>query len=128
MQRKVGVGGSPRTVKRSRGTEVARTANVGSGGSRRSRKRAEWAGVNIARGCTGWEHGPLPALVPPLKMLLPKRENKTPLFHIVTFFGVPNTWQILKIVSISLAPGKSGRRVYTSAMMQPTAQMSMGEL
>lgn len=45
-----------------------------------------------------------------------------------TFLGVPNTWQILKIVSISLAPGKSGRRVYTSAMMQPTAQMSMGEL
>lgn len=46
----------------------------------------------------------------------------------ITFFGVPNTWQILKIVSISLAPGKRGRRVYTSAMMQPTAQTSMGEL
>ena len=45
-----------------------------------------------------------------------------------TFLGVPSTWQILKIVSISLAPGKSGRRVYTSAMIQPTAQMSMGEL
>ena len=51
-----------------------------------------------------------------------------PLFCVITFFGVPNTWQILKIVSISLAPGKSGLRVYTSAMMQPTAQMSMGEL
>lgn len=46
----------------------------------------------------------------------------------ITFFGVPNTWQILKMVSISLAPGKRGRRVYTSAMMQPTAQTSMGEL
>lgn len=50
------------------------------------------------------------------------------LSHLITFLGVPSTWQILKIVSISLAPGKSGRSVYTSAMMQPTAQMSMGEL
>lgn len=50
------------------------------------------------------------------------------LVYVITFFGVPNTWQILKIVSISLAPGKRGRRVYTSAMMQPTAQTSMGEL
>lgn len=50
------------------------------------------------------------------------------LSHIITFFGVPSTWQILKIVSISLAPGKSGRRVYTSAMIQPTAHTSMGEL
>lgn len=51
-----------------------------------------------------------------------------PLIPSITFFGVPNSWQILKMVSISLAPGKSGLRVYTSAMMQPTAQMSMGEL
>lgn len=51
-----------------------------------------------------------------------------PVSHNVTFFGVPSTWQILKIVSISLAPGKSGLRVYTSAMMQPTAHTSMGEL
>lgn len=30
---------------------------------------------------------------------------------VITFFGVPNTWQILKMVSTSLEPGKSGLRV-----------------
>ena len=51
-------------------------------------------------------------------------------FHVFnrTFFGVPKTWQILKMVSISLEPGKRGLRVYSSAMMQPTAHWSMGEL
>ena len=38
--------------------------------------------------------------------------------------GVPKTEQILKISSISELPGKSGRKVYSSAMMQPTALQS----
>ena len=40
--------------------------------------------------------------------------------------GVPMTEQILKISSISELPGKSGRNVYNSAMMHPTAHMSIG--
>ena len=35
--------------------------------------------------------------------------------------GVPSTEQILNISSISEFPGKSGRNVYSSAMMHPTA-------
>lgn len=46
----------------------------------------------------------------------------------LTFFGVPNTWQILKISSTSLVPGKRGLSVYSSAMMLPTAHISIGEL
>ena len=45
-----------------------------------------------------------------------------------TFDGVPRTLHTLKISSISLLPGNSGLSVYSSAMMQPTAQMSIGEL
>ena len=48
--------------------------------------------------------------------------------QISTFVGVPSTEQILKISSTSLVPGKSGLSVYTSAMMQPTAHRSIGEL
>lgn len=33
------------------------------------------------------------------------------LLCVITFFGVPKTWQILKMVSTSLEPGKSGLRV-----------------
>ena len=40
--------------------------------------------------------------------------------------GVPMTEHILNISSISELPGNSGRKVYSSAMMQPTAHMSMG--
>ena len=40
--------------------------------------------------------------------------------------GVPMTEQILNISSISELPGNKGRNVYSSAMIQPTAQMSMG--
>ena len=36
--------------------------------------------------------------------------------------------QILKISSNSLDPGKRGLKVYTSAMMQPMAHISIGEL
>ena len=42
--------------------------------------------------------------------------------------GVPMTEQILNTSSISELPGKSGRNVYNSAMMQPTAQMSIGQV
>lgn len=48
--------------------------------------------------------------------------------RLLTFLGVPNTWQILKISSTSLVPGKSGLNVYSSAIILPTAHMSMGEL
>lgn len=47
---------------------------------------------------------------------------------ILTFLGVPKTWQILKISSTSLVPGKSGLSVYSSAIILPTAHTSMGEL
>jgi len=40
--------------------------------------------------------------------------------------GVPRTEQILNNSSISEFPGKSGLNVYSSAVMHPTAQMSMG--
>lgn len=40
--------------------------------------------------------------------------------------GVPITEQILNTSSISELPGNRGRKVYNSAMMQPTAQISMG--
>lgn len=90
-------------------------ANVGNGGFQKdSRMAGDQHAVRHRR--EEREHRKLPA------------SAHRPLFRVVTFFGVPNTWQILKMVSISLAPGKSGLRVYTSAMMQPTAQMSMGEL
>ena len=46
----------------------------------------------------------------------------------LTLVGVPSTEQILKSWSTSLLPGKRGRKVYTSAMMQPTAHRSTGEL
>ncbi len=39
--------------------------------------------------------------------------------------GVPRTEQILKISSISEFPGNNGLKVYSSAMMQPTALMSI---
>jgi hypothetical protein len=45
-----------------------------------------------------------------------------------SFTGVPNTEHILKIISTSLAPGNNGRRVYNSAMIQPMANISIGEL
>ena len=45
-----------------------------------------------------------------------------------TFDGVPRTASILNIVSISLLPGKSGLSMYNSAIMQPTAHTSIGEL
>ena len=46
----------------------------------------------------------------------------------LTFDGVPRTVDTLKSWSISLLPGKMGRSVYSSAMMQPSAHTSMGEL
>lgn len=48
--------------------------------------------------------------------------------RVLTFLGVPKTWQILKISSTSLVPGKSGLNVYSSAIILPTAHISMGEL
>ncbi|KAF3857968.1 hypothetical protein F7725_011169 [Dissostichus mawsoni] len=45
-----------------------------------------------------------------------------------THFGKRKFIEILKISSTSLFPGNRGLRVYSSAMMHPTAQMSMGEL
>ena len=45
-----------------------------------------------------------------------------------TLVGEPRTEQILKIWSTEPVPGNSGLKLYTSAMMEPTAQMSMGEL
>ena len=48
--------------------------------------------------------------------------------RVLTFLGVPKTWQILKISSTSLVPGKSGLNVYSSAIILPTAHTSMGEL
>ena len=48
--------------------------------------------------------------------------------HLFTESGVPSTEHILKISSTSLEPGKRGLNVYISAVMQPTAQRSMGEL
>ena len=48
--------------------------------------------------------------------------------HLFTCVGVPNTEHILNIWSTSLEPGNKGRNVYSSAMMVPTAQISMGEL
>lgn len=90
------------------------SVNVGNGGFQKDSRMA--GDQHAVRHRMEREHGKLPA------------SAHRPWFRVVTFFGVPNTWQILKMVSISLAPGKSGLRVYTSAMMQPTAQMSMGEL
>lgn len=46
----------------------------------------------------------------------------------ITFLGVPRTEHILKIWSISELPGNRGLKVYNSAIIQPTAQISMGEL
>lgn len=42
--------------------------------------------------------------------------------------GVPITEHILNISSISLLPGNKGLNVYSSAIIQPTAQMSIGLL
>lgn len=61
-------------------------------------------------------------------MVLLKVSRNKNMVTLHTFDGVPRTLQILKISSISLLPGNSGLSVYSSAMMQPTAQMSMGEL
>ena len=47
---------------------------------------------------------------------------------IITSVGVPSKAQILKSWSISLEPGNSGRNVYNSGIMQPTAHMSMALL
>ena len=61
-------------------------------------------------------------------MVLQKVSKNKNMFTLHTFDGVPRTLQILKISSISLLPGNSGLSVYSSAIMQPTAQISMGEL
>merc|ERR1719446_1227282 len=42
--------------------------------------------------------------------------------------GVPNFWKILKAVSISESPAKSGAPVAISARMHPTPHMSTGML
>mmetsp|Transcript_4402 Transcript_4402/g.12276 ORF Transcript_4402/g.12276 Transcript_4402/m.12276 type:complete len:252 (-) Transcript_4402:183-938(-) len=42
--------------------------------------------------------------------------------------GVPSFWKILKMVSISESPAKSGARVAISPRMQPTLHMSTGTL
>lgn len=42
--------------------------------------------------------------------------------------GVPKTEHILNISSTSLVPGNSGLEVYISAIIQPTAHRSIGEL
>lgn len=42
--------------------------------------------------------------------------------------GVPRIFTILLSWSTQLAPAKSGQRVYSSAMMQPSAKISTGEL
>lgn len=65
--------------------------------------------------------------------VLPPKDNAHPISskltsHWCTLVGVPRTEQSLNSSSTSLAPGNSGLNVYTSAMMQPTAHRSMGEL
>jgi len=47
---------------------------------------------------------------------------------IKTWVGVPSTQVTLYSWSISLMPGNSGCSRYNSAIMQPIAQMSIGEL
>jgi len=42
--------------------------------------------------------------------------------------GVPSTDVTLNISSTSLLPGNKGRSVYNSAIIHPTAHMSIGEL
>jgi hypothetical protein len=42
--------------------------------------------------------------------------------------GVPRTLQILLSYSISDEPEKSGTSMYNSAIMQPSAKISTGEL
>ena len=46
----------------------------------------------------------------------------------ITCFGVPSIEHNLNIWSISELPGKRGRKVYISAIIHPTAQMSIGLL
>ena len=45
-----------------------------------------------------------------------------------TLVGVPITEHILKIISTSLDPGNMGLSVYNSAIIQPQAKISIGEL
>lgn len=45
-----------------------------------------------------------------------------------TLAGVPSTDVTLNISSTSLLPGNSGLSVYNSAIIHPTAHMSIGEL
>lgn len=104
------------SCRQNEGEKLALLENLGRGEWSRSRETLEQSGGLVVHSTGEGQSRELLA------------SAHEPLVHVITFFGVPNTWQILKIVSISLAPGKRGRRVYTSAMMQPTAQTSMGEL
>ena len=71
-------------------------------------------GIRVARGvAVNWGN---------LKFMAAASLNPSPHSRLS---GVPRTEQILNISSISELPGKSGRNVYSSAMMQPTALQSL---
>lgn len=53
--------------------------------------------------------------------------NKVPSGHSYSV-GVPITEQILINWSLSETPGNNGQSLYNSAIIQPTANISMGEL